>query len=68
MFSFQLRKLFPNIICGLWMDNTIVTKKKSQMFRASILTMSFLHAILRNIIAPVIGINIVFLHKDEFNK
>ncbi|KAH8251775.1 hypothetical protein KR038_008408 [Drosophila bunnanda] len=51
---YQLRKLQPEITCGLWHETyTLIT--------------SIYGAIFRNIIAPVIGISIVFLNKEGLN-
>ncbi|XP_063708330.1 glycerophosphodiester phosphodiesterase 1 [Culicoides brevitarsis] len=63
---YQLRKQFPNLICGLWMDKTTLAKN-SYLFKTSAILMAIYMAIFRNIISPVIGIKVVIIHKDEFN-
>jgi len=60
---FQLRKLKPEIICGLWHE----TYLSLAILKSSTLITSIYGAIFRNIIAPVIGISVVFLSKDEIN-
>ncbi|XP_017016743.1 glycerophosphodiester phosphodiesterase 1 [Drosophila kikkawai] len=60
---YQLRKLQPEIICGLWHE----TYLSLSILKSSTLITSVYGAIFRNIIAPVIGISVVFLNKEEFN-
>ncbi|KAH8353852.1 hypothetical protein KR084_008939 [Drosophila pseudotakahashii] len=60
---YQLRKLKPEIICGLWHE----TYLSLAILKSSTLITSIYGAIFRNIIAPVIGISVVFLSKDEIN-
>lgn len=60
---YQLRKLYPNLICGLWIEKSL----SQYLFEKSSLITSIYGAIVRNIISPVIGISVVFLSKDEFN-
>uniref|UniRef100_A0A6P4E643 Glycerophosphodiester phosphodiesterase 1 n=1 Tax=Drosophila rhopaloa TaxID=1041015 RepID=A0A6P4E643_DRORH len=60
---YQLRKLKPEIICGLWHE----TYLSLAILKSSTLITSIYGAILRNIIAPVIGISVVFLSKEEIN-
>lgn len=62
-FHWQLRKLRPEIICGLWHESYL----SLSILKSSTLITSIYGAILRNIIAPVIGISVVFLNKEEFN-
>lgn len=60
---YQLRKVYSELICGLWCD-----KSPSRIIlKTSTLLTSIYGAIFRNIIAPVIGISLVFISKDEFN-
>ncbi|XP_001847486.2 glycerophosphodiester phosphodiesterase 1 [Culex quinquefasciatus] len=63
---YQLRQHCPDLVCGLWMDKLTLSRAQ-QYFSASTILMSVYGAIFRNIIAPVIGISLVFIHKDEFN-
>lgn len=63
---YKLRKQFPNLVCGLWINKPMVAKS-SVLFRTSAILMGIYMAIVRNIVAPVIGVKAVFLHKDEFN-
>jgi len=63
---YQLRKQFSDLVCGLWMNKPMVTKS-SLLFRTSAILKAIYMAVVRNIVAPVIGIKVVFLHKDEFN-
>ncbi|ALC45869.1 CG14883 [Drosophila busckii] len=60
---YQLRKLTPEITCGLWHESYLL----QSILKSSTLVTSVYGAILRNIIAPVIGISVVFLSKEEFN-
>ncbi|KAH8404164.1 hypothetical protein KR215_011162 [Drosophila sulfurigaster] len=60
---YQLRKLRPEIICGLWHESYL----SLSILKSSTLITSIYGAILRNIIAPVIGISVVFLNKEDFN-
>ncbi|XP_017076499.2 glycerophosphodiester phosphodiesterase 1 [Drosophila eugracilis] len=60
---YQLRKLKPEIVCGLWHE----TYLSLAILKSSTLITSIYGAIFRNIIAPVIGISVVFLSKDEIN-
>ncbi|KAL5274672.1 GDE1 family protein [Megaselia abdita] len=58
---YKLRRLHPELICALW------TKKPRNYLRSSTLIGSFVGAIVRNIISPVIGITFVFINKEELN-
>ncbi|CAD6995868.1 unnamed protein product [Ceratitis capitata] len=60
---YQLRKLHPELICGLWTEKSL----SLALLKASTLITSIYGAIFRNIIAPVIGISVVFVSKEEFN-
>lgn len=60
---YQLRKAYPELICGLWSE-----KSPSRLIlKTSTLITSIYGAVFRNIIAPVIGISVVFISKDEYN-
>lgn len=62
----QLRKLHPDLICGLWLNKT--SKANLPHFlRNSALFISALGAFYRNVISFVLGISVVFLHKNEYN-
>ncbi|XP_055638771.1 glycerophosphodiester phosphodiesterase 1 isoform X2 [Toxorhynchites rutilus septentrionalis] len=63
---YQLRQHCPNLVCGLWMDKSSFSWTQ-QYLSASTILMSVYGAVFRNIISPVIGISLVFIHKDEFN-
>uniref|UniRef100_U5EFZ0 Putative glycerophosphoryl diester phosphodiesterase n=1 Tax=Corethrella appendiculata TaxID=1370023 RepID=U5EFZ0_9DIPT len=63
---YQLRKLYSNLVCGLWMEKTLLSKTP-KYFNSSTIFLSICGAIFRNIIAPVIGVSVVFIHKDGFN-
>ncbi|XP_017476550.1 PREDICTED: glycerophosphodiester phosphodiesterase 1 [Rhagoletis zephyria] len=60
---YQLRKLYPELICGLWTEKSL----SLAILKASTLITSIYGALFRNIIAPVIGISVVFVNKEEFN-
>uniref|UniRef100_A0A1A9X1X1 GP-PDE domain-containing protein n=1 Tax=Glossina brevipalpis TaxID=37001 RepID=A0A1A9X1X1_9MUSC len=60
---YQLRKLFPELICGLWTEKSL----SLALLKTSTLITSIYGAFFRNIIAPVIGISVVFVSKEEFN-
>ncbi|XP_055547157.1 glycerophosphodiester phosphodiesterase 1 [Wyeomyia smithii] len=63
---YQIRQHCPDLVCGLWMEKSSLSRTH-QYLHASTILMSIYGAIFRNIIAPVIGISLVFIHKDEFN-
>lgn len=63
---YQLRKSFPELLCGLWMEKSSITNRH-RLFKVSALIKPIYGALLRYIIAPVIGICVVFIHKEEFN-
>ncbi|XP_058822131.1 glycerophosphodiester phosphodiesterase 1 isoform X2 [Topomyia yanbarensis] len=63
---YQLRQHCPDLVCGLWMDKSTLSRTQ-QYLSASTILMSIYGAIYRNIVAPVIGISLVFIHKEEFN-
>ncbi|XP_035777577.1 glycerophosphodiester phosphodiesterase 1-like [Anopheles albimanus] len=63
---YQLRQRCPDLVCGLWMEKSYHLRMPHYLNSSTIL-LSVLGAIYRNIIAPVIGISIVFIHKDEYN-
>lgn len=54
-------------MCAIWMDNLSHWRAKKQMFRILNVIRSVYDVILRNLITPIVGINMVFIHKDEFN-
>ncbi|XP_073839125.1 glycerophosphodiester phosphodiesterase 1 [Musca autumnalis] len=60
---YQLRKVNPDVICGLWTEKSLALP----LLKASTLITSIYGAFFRNIISPVIGISVVFLSKEEFN-
>ncbi|XP_011209190.2 glycerophosphodiester phosphodiesterase 1 [Bactrocera dorsalis] len=60
---YQLRKSRPELICGLWTEKSL----SLALLKASTLITSIYGAFFRNIIAPVIGISVVFVSKEEFN-
>uniref|UniRef100_A0A182YQ20 Uncharacterized protein n=2 Tax=Anopheles stephensi TaxID=30069 RepID=A0A182YQ20_ANOST len=63
---YQLRQQCPDLVCGLWMERSCFTILPRYLNTSTIL-LSIVGAIYRNIIAPVIGVSLVFIHKDEFN-
>ncbi|XP_321897.4 glycerophosphodiester phosphodiesterase 1 [Anopheles gambiae] len=63
---YQLRQQCQDLVCGLWMDKSCFTILPRYLNTSTIL-LSIVGAIYRNIIAPVIGVSLVFIHKDEFN-
>ncbi|XP_049287863.1 glycerophosphodiester phosphodiesterase 1 [Anopheles funestus] len=63
---YQLRQHCPDLVCGLWMERSCFTILPRYLNTSTIL-LSIVGAIYRNIIAPVIGVSLVFIHKDEFN-
>lgn len=50
------------IVCGLWLEQPRPAKQYMSTLN------SVKGAFLRNIIAPVTGIKVVFIHKSEFNE
>lgn len=65
--SLQLRKIFPNLMCAVWMDNLSAWREHKRIYKLLTIVRSINDVIFRNIIAPIIGISLVFVHKDEFN-
>lgn len=63
---YQLRKQYSNLVCGLWMNKTVVGKD-SFLFKTSATLLDIYMAIIRNIVAPAIGIKVVLLNKEEFS-
>ncbi|XP_070509824.1 glycerophosphodiester phosphodiesterase 1 [Chironomus tepperi] len=64
---YKLRKLFPNLMCAIWMDNLSSWRSYKRLFRLFNFFRSIYDVILRNLITPLIGVHLVFIHKDEFN-
>ena len=64
---YKLRKLFPKLMCAIWMLNLSQWRSKKRLFRLLNVVRSVYDVVLRNLITPIIGINLVFIHKDEFN-
>ncbi|XP_037952637.1 glycerophosphodiester phosphodiesterase 1 [Teleopsis dalmanni] len=60
---YQLRKTETDLVCGLWTEKFLALP----ILKASTLATSIYGAIYRNIIAPVVGVSVVFVNKDEFN-
>lgn len=65
-YQLQLRKIHQDMLCGLWLDK-ISKANLPQFLCNSALFISALGAFYRNIIAFVLGISVVFLHKNEYN-
>lgn len=63
---YKLRKQFPDLVCGLWMNKTVMGKD-SFLFKISATLLDVYMAIIRNIVAPAIGIKVVLLNKEEFS-
>lgn len=66
MAIYQLRQQHTDLVCGLWMEKSTLLRTSKYLNTSTIIT-SIYGAIFRNIIAPVIGVSLVFIHKDEFN-
>lgn len=66
MFIYQMRKQFPELVCGLWLDRGHGLNLKA--LKSLAILNAIKGAFLRNIISPVIGIKLVFIHKGEFNE
>ncbi|CAO1409958.1 unnamed protein product [Diamesa serratosioi] len=64
---YKLRKLFPALICGIWTENISLWKKNKRLFKILTVFRSIYDVILRNLIAPIVGFSLIFVHKDEFN-
>lgn len=64
---YKLRKIYSKLICAIWMDNLSHWRSQKRIYRLLNIFRSIYDAILRNLITPIIGINLVFIHKDEFN-
>uniref|UniRef100_A0AAG5D3G0 GP-PDE domain-containing protein n=1 Tax=Anopheles atroparvus TaxID=41427 RepID=A0AAG5D3G0_ANOAO len=63
---YQLRRECPELVCALWLEKCSFMKIPAFLNTSSILS-SIVGAIYRNIVAPVVGVSFVFIHKDEFN-
>lgn len=66
LFIYQLRKEFPDLVCGLWLDRGQDVQLKC--LKSLTILNSIKGAFLRNVVAPVVGIKLVFIHKTEFNE
>lgn len=65
---YQLRKQYPDLVCGLWLNKGVVAKDSySFLFKTSAILVACYMAIIRNIVAPVIGIKVVTINKEEFS-
>lgn len=64
---YKLRKLFPNLMCAIWMLNLSQWRSKKRLYRLLNVVRSVYDVVLRNLITPIINTNLVFIHKDEFN-
>ncbi|CRK99631.1 CLUMA_CG012942, isoform A [Clunio marinus] len=64
---YKLRKLFPNLMCAIWIDNLSSWRNNKRIFKLLTILRSIHDVLLRNLIGPIIGISLVFVHKDEFN-
>lgn len=65
---YQLRREFPNLICGLWMDKTTLAKN-SYLFKTSAILMAIYMAIFRNMwVSECFGTNftLTLLSPAEF--
>lgn len=54
-------------MCAIWMDNLSAWRENKRIFRILTIVRSINDVIFRNLIAPIVGISLVFVHKDEFN-
>lgn len=54
-------------MCAMWMDNLSTWRKSKRIFKLLTIVRSINDVIFRNLIAPIIGISLVFVHKEEFN-
>lgn len=65
---YKLRKLFPNLMCAMWILNfSQQWRSKKRLYRLINVVRSVYDVVLRNLITPIIGTNLVFIHKDEYN-
>lgn len=64
---YKLRKIYPKLMCAIWMDNLSHWRSKKKIYRLLNFFRSIYDVILRNLITPIIGAKLVFIHKDEFN-
>lgn len=64
---YKLRKIHSKLICAIWMDNLSHWRTKNRIYRFINIFRSIYDVILRNLIIPIIGASLVFIHKDEFN-
>lgn len=66
VFIYQLRKEFPDLLCGLWLGRG--QEMKLKWLKSWTIFNSIKGAFLRSVISPLIGIKLVFIHKSEFNE
>jgi glycerophosphoinositol glycerophosphodiesterase len=64
---YKLRKIYSKLMCALWMDTMSHWRSKKRIYRLLNIFRSIYDVILRNLITPIIGATLVFIHKDEFN-
>jgi glycerophosphoinositol glycerophosphodiesterase len=57
---YKLRKLFPDLVCGLWLPPQVLSKRLNLLY-------SVYNVAIRNFVAGVTGISVAFIHKDEYN-
>lgn len=65
---YKLRKIYPKLMCALWMLNLSQWRSKKRTYRLLNIVRSIYDVILRNLITPIISTNLIFIHKDEFNN
>lgn len=66
LFLYQLRKDFPDLLCGLWLNRSDEAPFKCMKWVSILHSMYSL--LLRNVIVPLLGLQLVFIHKAEFNQ
>lgn len=64
---YKLRKIYSKLTCGIWMDNLSHWRPKKRIYRFLNIFRSIYDVVLRNLITPIVGVHLVFIHKDEFN-
>lgn len=64
---YKLRKIYSNLMCAMWILNLSQWRSNKRLYRLLNIFRSIYDVILRNLITPIIGTNLVFIHKDEFN-
>lgn len=65
---YKIRKHHPLLMCAIWMESLDQWRGNKLLYRLIHIARSCYDIALRNLISPIIGNILIFIHKDEFNK